>query len=767
MSEVHIPEQLRDKLTQTRARLLADGTCPSVDRLQGLFSTFRQRFGPDVLRALEGEELLTVVHNHGDRDSLVYWLEFKNDEEFPAVFGSIAGGSALKFGLYRRQETGTWMTGTSKNQRELSTREAIEIAGRHRDQLVRGAELLDALPTDATVADYQRLHVQMEQQAPDVCNTAWGHKYFHLTSPEKIEDFHVTSFQRYYLLKLLISPPSGDERYEYSATYSALCRYLDMPMNHLTRCLGAVFGRPRRTRRLMCHYAKPDRDGWPIMRDGGFAAVGWRDLPDMSPALQAANPRAEVIAMLDKHLGERKYNSREASQLTTFAQKMEEGDTVLACHGAKVHGVGVVTGPYMYDADGGDWPHRRAVQWLDTEEWTHTALNKRVQRVVQSVNETELIVECERRKLDGRPVIDPPIQMAVLQGVPRRIEQILERKAQVVLYGPPGTGKTYWAKKASTELAARHNLRKSYDALTEPERDQLLKVGSVVRSCTFHPAYGYEDFIEGYRPTVVDGNLQYELRNGVFKKLCEDARSRPDQSYYLIIDEINRGDIPRIFGELLTLLEKDKRDEAVLLPVSGETFSVPQNVFVIGTMNTADRSIALLDAALRRRFGFVELMPDSRLLDGVAIDGMDLRSWFDQLNARILEQLGTDARNLQIGHAYLLTGGQPIRTVERLARIVREDIVPLIQEYCYEDTAALEAILGKGLYDRARQAVRDELFAPGQEQELIQALAEPAPSVLATAGATGSVDEDVDDSAENEDLDDDEAGDEGAESETR
>ena len=144
--------------------------------------------------------------------------------------------------------------------------------------------------------------------------------------------------------------------------------------------------------------------------------------------------------------------------------------------------------------------------------------------------------------------------------------------------------------------------------------------------------------------------------------LVQDARESPKQKFYLIIDEINRGDIPRIFGELLTVLEKDKRGKNIILPVSQDVFSVPKNVFIIGTMNTADRSISLLDAALRRRFGFMELMPDSSVLGGSSVAGIPLRAWFDALNTRIRENVGRDSRNLQIGHSYLMQAGSPLRS---------------------------------------------------------------------------------------------------------
>ncbi|MDR6496716.1 5-methylcytosine-specific restriction endonuclease McrBC GTP-binding regulatory subunit McrB [Paraburkholderia terricola] len=140
----------------------------------------------------------------------------------------------------------------------------------------------------------------------------------------------------------------------------------------------------------------------------------------------------------------------------------------------------------------------------------------------------------------------------------------------------------------------------------------------------------------------------FEPEDGVFKRLWKDAADAQEQSFFLVIDEINRGDLPRIFGELLTTIELDKRDARVILPVTRAPFSVPPNVFIVGTMNTADRSISLLDVALRRRFGFVELMPDSTPLKNRRVGRLALDAWLDALNKRLRRHLKRDARNLQL-----------------------------------------------------------------------------------------------------------------------
>jgi 5-methylcytosine-specific restriction protein B len=263
-----------------------------------------------------------------------------------------------------------------------------------------------------------------------------------------------------------------------------------------------------------------------------------------------------------------------------------------------------------------------------------------------------------------------------------------------------------------------------FRSLDDAQRATVLGQGGnagLVRLCCFHPSYGYEDFIEGYRPRTVDGQVCFELRDGIFKKLCEDATASPSRNFYLIVDEINRGDIPRIFGDLLTTLEKDKRGKRIVLPISQGTFSVPQNVFLLGTMNTADRSISLLDAALRRRFGFVEIMPDGTVLKDAAIAGLSLRAWLDALNRRIRDHVGRDARNLQIGHSYLMQGSSPLRDFATLKRVIRDDIIPLLEVYCYENYGTLGAILGEQLVDATAQRIRDALFDDGQDEELRQA----------------------------------------------
>lgn len=300
-----------------------------------------------------------------------------------------------------------------------------------------------------------------------------------------------------------------------------------------------------------------------------------------------------------------------------------------------------------------------------------------------------------------------------------------------IYYGPPGTGKTY----SLMQLLKRDYAPQNYCFVT------------------FHQSYGYEEFVEGFRPVLINksasdversesentsGEVKYEIRLGAFKELCRKARQAPDQRFAMVIDEINRGNISKIFGELITLIEPDKRDPLngsappieLTLAYSGDPFSVPANVDIIGTMNTADRSLALLDTALRRRFDFVPLMPDTRatkeaddphsapladLLVTTNAGAIDVRRMLERINERI-EALYD--RDHCIGHAYL-TGLAGVNDGEArfdlLADIFRNRILPLLEEYFFEDWRKIRLVLGDNQKSESAQFISE---SDAHEQDL-------------------------------------------------
>ena len=277
-----------------------------------------------------------------------------------------------------------------------------------------------------------------------------------------------------------------------------------------------------------------------------------------------------------------------------------------------------------------------------------------------------------------------------------------------ILYGPPGTGKTWHTVKLA--LAIVHG--KSIEDVNDEDRnvfdDYQFKIGDdnlhssgQIAFTTFHQNYAYEDFVEGIRPTVEGRDVGYEIRDGIFKKLAKSAEDNPDKPYVLIIDEINRGNIAKIFGELITLIEDSKRlgesdAKEVILPYSQQSFGVPPNLFIIGTMNTADRSIQILDTALRRRFTFIEMMPKpSHKNISTDVDGVNCQKILESMNRRIFGLLD---RERQIGHTYFFD----IATIEQLADVFQNRIIPLLQEYFFDDWSKIRVVLGNNAFVRER-----------------------------------------------------------------
>ncbi len=288
-----------------------------------------------------------------------------------------------------------------------------------------------------------------------------------------------------------------------------------------------------------------------------------------------------------------------------------------------------------------------------------------------------------------------------------------------ILYGPPGTSKTWHTVTRAVAIVEGREV----DDVAQEERPAVKRRfeehrdAGRIEMVTFHQNTTYEDFVEGIRPVLAGtldrnsepspgashaGEVQYEMFRGVFRRIAERGTDDPDERYVLIIDEINRGNIARIFGELITLIEDSKRigrhDEArVTLPGSKTDFGVPANLHVLGTMNTADRSIALLDTALRRRFVFEEMMPDPSH-SGIANDlnGIDCRKLLEAMNRRIAALLD---REHQIGHTYLLR----VDTLPALASTFQNRIMPLLQEYFYDDWEKISAVLNNNGFVRTRK----------------------------------------------------------------
>lgn len=275
-----------------------------------------------------------------------------------------------------------------------------------------------------------------------------------------------------------------------------------------------------------------------------------------------------------------------------------------------------------------------------------------------------------------------------------------------ILFGPPGTGKTYNTVNMALDIVCPIEGSQWEKEQRKDARDkyqEMLAAGRIV-FVTFHQSMSYEDFIEGIKPEPTeDGKITYEVKDGIFKKLCEKAKdnnTQIPQNYVMIIDEINRGNVANIFGELISLIEDDKRLGAseelhAELPYSHTIFGVPKNVYIIGTMNTADRSVEALDSALRRRFTFKEMMPKAELVP----EKNNVRSIFEIINQRI--EVLKD-REHQIGHSYFMG----VENEDDLKDVFYDKIIPLLQEYFYGDYEKIQLVLGEGFVKKESESVK-------------------------------------------------------------
>src|SRR5699024_9054679 len=256
-----------------------------------------------------------------------------------------------------------------------------------------------------------------------------------------------------------------------------------------------------------------------------------------------------------------------------------------------------------------------------------------------------------------------------------RLATLLKREKNIILSGPPGVGKTFAAKRLAYSIMGAKDIART-------------------RMVQFHQSYSYEDFLMGYRPTEEGG---FRLETGPFYRFCEEARADDSKRpYFFIIDEINRGNISKIFGELLMLIEADKRGQELRLLYKDEQFSIPPNLHIIGMMNTADRSLALMDYALRRRFGFFSMRPAFETegfekwkaeVDNPKFD--ELINVVNQLNADIVADLSL-GRGFELGHSYMTRPGSGSHDDAWILSIIEDELIPLINEYWFDEPDTLD-----------------------------------------------------------------------------
>lgn len=412
-------------------------------------------------------------------------------------------------------------------------------------------------------------------------------------------------------------------------------------------------------------------------------AIGWAELGDLS----AYGSKEEIRAAMRKLYGGTGSHRNQVLATWQFANEVKPGDIVFVKKGLKkVVGRGIVEGEYIYDEQRGEFCNVHKVRWTDKGEWEHPD-----QYVLKTLTDmtpyTDFLKKMQALfdESESEEFFDPAEEMTAydsyddedfLQDVYMEKERyqslktLLMTKKNVILQGAPGVGKTFTAK------------RLAYSIMGEKDTSRVQMV-------QFHQSYSYEDFIMGFRPT----ENGFSLKKGVFYEFCRKA-GEDERPYFFVIDEINRGNLSKIFGELFMLLESDKRGVELQLLYADEQFYIPSNVYIIGMMNTADRSLAMLDYALRRRFAFFEMPPAFASSGFQAYKAKANNIKFDRLIEtveRLNEEIATDdslGEGFCIGHSYFCAN---INIDDGwLHSVVEFELIPLLKEYWFDEPAKVK-----------------------------------------------------------------------------
>ena len=425
---------------------------------------------------------------------------------------------------------------------------------------------------------------------------------------------------------------------------------------------------------------------WDDFYARGIMGIGWSKLGNVEQYASKEDIRKSLRTLYSSKFSQK--NS--ALALWQFSRELKPGDIVFAKRGRSVIiGRGIVEGAYQFDDNGDSYPNIRKVRWTHSGEWqTEDLLAMKTLTDITAYPNFVAKLDSFFEDDDGEPdeasgAVEYPAYTPedflseVYMDAERygTLANVLRAKKNIILQGAPGVGKTFAAK------------RLAYSMMGVKDAERVMMV-------QFHQSYSYEDFIEGFRPNAHG----FDLEKGTFYSFCKKAQDDSDNDYFFIIDEINRGNLSKIFGELFMLIENDKRGprNTLQLLYSHELFYVPSNVYLIGMMNTADRSLAMLDYALRRRFAFFELRPAFDTESFAAYQEGFASEKFDRLVACVVklnEAIASDESlgdGFCIGHSYFCRMSPDDVTDEKLSEIVDYELVPMLREYWFDEPSKVD-----------------------------------------------------------------------------
>lgn len=582
----------------------------SRSNIETAIREFQERFSPEKLAAIEDENLLTsLFYTVGDNtEALCCWLEHNADcREY---FGSIAGGSAYKFGLFQKKDTGEWMTGSPQKPEVLSEEQALEIGKTIRDALVKGVDIINNAILD-NLSDFEKLDEDLKQGVGEqYYNLAWFHKYFSLICPEKLSGFHSNDWQTHVLRCLRINP--SEKYYARSAQLAKIENYAGMYYREFFAVVFEEFGGIKHFVRIG---TKDDEKNYVAeWQQKSVVGIGWRAIGSLQDYVAGDGIDKDAITekMMEEYFhDDKKTASRKAGELARFYKT--NADTVfVTMNGEKLIAFVDEIGEYFYDASTA-MAHMKAGKWHNKFADGDTLPDKsegKLTSCYQLTNNENLMFlyekyyygeEAESEELDNSEAEETYMPLVFNT----EIETKYERNR--IVFGAPGTGKSYELKEDCEDLLKDTN-------------------GSYER-VTFHPDYSYSQFVGTYKPVMgADEKIRYAFVPGPFMRVYVEAlksgRTENPQPHLLLIEEINRAKVAAVFGDVFQLLDRDddgvseyeiqaSEDIRKYLasqlkgdPDNYQKIRIPNNMFIWSTMNSADQGVFPMDTAFKRRWNF-------------------------------------------------------------------------------------------------------------------------------------------------------------------
>ena len=642
-----------------------------MDRRE-LYQNFLSEFPLEGLANLPLERYT----NLNREDSFCYWLESRLNS-----LGSIWGSSSFKFGIYKyhnkpkedpkytSDDAYAWYSKLGNDRTEVYSKvigDVYHIAlaasrGEFNNVDIEGSGLSDIVKWKIAFL-YSNGNLVPVYKKEMLVTLA---KHYGMAEPEKATQANLNAF--------LIEKKGDKDIFEF---YDELFKVLEEETP--------------KTAKYWIYSPGENASMWEKCLENGIAWIGRDKLGDLS----AYKTKKDINKAIQNIYKSDKDSRNKANDLWNYSHSIKPGDILIAKDGfTRIIGRGIVLSEYIpYDEEcglynvlkvqwthKGSWPQPEGVHIMKTlTEITNKPYLKKVKELFSETQQTTQSTPTPKTdKVEKYTKADFLSEVYMTEENYDRLTSLLKEKKNIILQGAPGVGKTFSAE------------RLAYSMMGENDDSRVYFV-------QFHQNYSYEDFVMGYKPNANGG---FDLQYGLFYNACIKAMNDPDRDYFFIIDEINRGNLSKIFGELLMLIENGYRDREVRLAYNGEPFSVPENLYIIGMMNTADRSLAMIDYALRRRFSFFEMKP--------GFDTEGFKAYQDKLNDDTFNKVidAIKALNITIekdsslgsgfciGHSYFC--GKTSVEKSWLRNVVDFDIAPMLREYWFDDKAKADAEIRK------------------------------------------------------------------------